>query len=91
MSEMLRVVRRVAKCGLSGCGVVVGLCGHFAWTPMTIGGHTEEAQVVQTGRAVHMRKGDWHSWSIPVDYCTITHLFVLPQALTEADAYLGIL
>ena len=58
---------------------------------MWAGGHAEEAEIFQTGRAVHMRKGDWHRWSLPVDYFTITHLFVLPQALAEADAYLGIL
>ena len=88
---MLRVVGRVAKSGLNGCGVVVGLCGNLAWTPMTTGGHAEEAEVAQTGRAGHMRKGDWHRWSIPVDYCTMTHLFVLPEALASADAYLRIL
>ena len=91
MGEMLRVVNRVAKSGLNGCGVVVGLCGHMAWTPMTAGGHAEEAEVVATGRLVHMRKGAWHRLSIPVDYCTITHLFLLPEAFASADAYLRIL
>ena len=58
---------------------------------MWAGGHAEEAAIVQTGRAVHMRKGDWQRWSIPLDYFTITHLFALPRALAEADAYLGVL
>ena len=83
MVEMLRVVNRVAKSGLNGCGGVVGLCGHMAWTPMATGGHAEEAEVVETRRAVHMRKGDWHRWSTPVDYCTIAHLFLLPEALAR--------
>ena len=85
---MLRVVGRIAKSGLNGCGVIVGLLGHFSWTRMVSGGHEQEAQIVQTGRAVHMRKADWHRWSIPVEYCTVTHLFVLPKALSEADVYL---
>ena len=67
-------LKKVAKSGLRGCEIVVGLCGHMAWSHMTQSGHPEEA-AVETRRAVHMRKGEWHRWAIPVDYCAITHLF----------------
>jgi hypothetical protein len=95
MGEMLRVVKKVSKSGLNSCNVVVGLCGHMSWVPMTQGGHDEENEVVTAGKACHMKKsadaGTWHRWSIPVNFATITHLFLLDNALDCADAYLDLL